>query len=216
MKVAILLLLAVWVSFGGFFNTEVDYFKDKEKQEEAKKEEVEKKKREEYYKKVWEETQNWFPENVSPVERELYKNPNDPVLQEMYKRYVEERTYRSRLISSILQTHFKNKEEVLKEIKANGVQFLYFHSPKCPYCKMSEVTLKDLSRFAKIVTINVDSDNPQVQEMMALFQVRATPTLVAMKGISTLDVWIGAFTWDSMEFHRWLSRVVSRAKEVMK
>lgn len=208
--VAVLLLCSL--AFGGFFDTEVDYFKDDEGNM-SKKEENKKK---EYYEKVWKETENWFPQNVSPVERELYKHPNDPVLQEMYKRYVEERTYRSRIVSSILREHFQNKERILEEIKASGVQFLYFFSPKCPYCKMSEVALKDLSKFAKVITLNVLSDNPQVKEMMAIFQVRATPTLVAMKGLRTIDMWVGAFTWDSMEFQRWLGGVASKAQEVQR
>ncbi|WP_457601565.1 thioredoxin family protein [Hydrogenivirga sp.] len=212
----LVLLLLIAFSFGGFFNTEVDYFKDRERERAKEERKLEKKKREEYYEKLWEETRNWFPENVSPIERELYKHPDDPVLQEMYKKYVEERTYRARFIKNILVSHFKTKEQVLEAIKSAGVQFLYFHSPKCPYCKMSEVALKDLSRYARIVTVNVDSSNPQVKEMMSLFMVRATPTLVAMKGAETLDVWIGAFTWDSMEFHEWLSGVVGKATEVVR
>lgn len=201
----VLLVLFASISFSAFFDNPVDYFK---KEEEVSKKEL----KEEYYRKVWRETQNWFPKDVSPIERELYKNPHDPILQEMYKKYVEERTYRSRLIAQILLSHFKSKEDILRGIKESALRFLYFYSPTCPYCKISEVALEDLSRSAEIITINVDSENPQVQEMVALFQVRATPTLVAMKGIRVVDVWIGAFTWDSMEFHRWLSGLVSKVR----
>lgn len=209
MRVLVSLLLLVTVAIGGFFDKEVDYFGERE---ETKKE-VERKEREEYYRKIWEETENWFPPTVSPIERELYKNPTDPVLQQMFVRYIEKRTWMGRYAGQILQRHSRMQEQALKALGKAGVEIFYFHSPTCPYCRVSEPTVYDLSLYMKVNKLNVDIPNPKIQELVDLFGVRATPTLVAVQKDRVLGIWEGAFTWDNLSFISWIGSLLRKVAE---
>lgn len=202
----VVFFLCVTVAFGGFFNTEVDYFNSgsQERKEPPK---------EDYYEKVWKETQNWFPPNVSPIERELYKNPDDPVLRNLYVKYIEQRTQRARKIGTFLQDYFRTKESILNRLKDMGVKIYYFYSPACPYCAMSEDTARTLSNYVTIHKLNVDVPNPKIQSLIELFNVTSTPTLVAFTDREVLGIWVGAFTWDNLNFHRWLESLVSAKRE---
>lgn len=204
----VLLLLLVSITHADFFEKRVDYFN-----QEREKKEDEKKKREEYYRRVWEETENWFPPTVSPVERELYKNPTDPVLQQMFTQYVERRTLIGRYAGKILQEHMRTKEESLKALGKAGVEFFYFYSPTCPYCRMSEPTVYDLSLYLKVNKLMVESENPQIRELVRFFGVKATPTLVAIWKDRVLGVWEGAFTWDDLRFFDWIGELVRQIAE---
>ena len=200
-------LLLIATAYAGFFDREVDYFNLK--QEQVQKEDKQK----EYYRKVWEETENWFPPNVSPVERELYKNPTDPVLQQMYVRYIEKRTLMGRYAGQILQEYSRTKEDTLKALGSAGVELFYFYSPTCPYCKMSEPTVYDLSLYMRVNKLKVESPNPKIQELVQLFGVRATPTLVAVQKDRVLGIWEGAFTWDNLRFLDWIGSLLKRVAE---
>lgn len=197
-------MVSIAISFGG-----VDYVSDALKRK--KEGETEKEKKEEYYKRIWEETKNWFPPNVSPVEREFYKNPDDPVLQEMVARYIEERTERARQLSEVLRAYFSVRKEELERLGELGVEFIYFWSPRCPYCAISEPAVRDLSMYTRVLRVNVD--NPNTQEIKRSFGVYATPTLVAVKGNEVLNVWVGAFSFDNLHFSGWLREVIRRAGE---
>lgn len=198
--------LLVAVAYAGFFDREVNYFNLKQEEKVQK----EDKQRREYYRKVWEETENWFPPNVSPIERELYKNPTDPVLQQMYVRYIEKRTLMGRYAGQILQEYSRTKENALKALGSAGVELFYFYSPACPYCKMSEPTVYDLSLYIRVNKLRVESPNPKIQELIQLFGVRATPTLVAVQKNRVLGIWEGAFTWDNARFLDWIGDLLKR------
>lgn len=210
-RVLVAFLLA-GIAPASFFDTEVDYFKDaKEREEQTQKKEN----KTEYYRKLWEESVNWTPSNLSPLEREIFRNPTDPVLQDMYRRYVDYRTQKVRVLSSILTDYFQEKEKLLERLEKAQVDFIYFFSPTCPYCKMSEPTLSDISKRArKVLTVNIMSEDSRAKELMALFGVRQTPTLVALKGLQVIDVWTGAFSWGSATFTMWLNRVVHEAEGI--
>ena len=205
------LLLAVSLAFGGgFFNDPVDYFKDSV---EKKIDKVNKKKdKQEYYKKIWEETMKWAPPNASPVERAYIQNPNDPVLREMVLRYLDQRTQAATLLSDYLQERISEREEVLKTLRETGVSFIYFFSPRCPYCKMSEPFIKNLSHKLKVMTVNIDSPSQEVKRMVEGFGVSATPTFVAMKNGKVMDVWVGTLGWHVPGFEEWVRNLAERVE----
>jgi len=204
-KGAIFLFLP-FVAFGGVFTEDIDIWETVSKkaiEEKANKKEEEKKK-ENRYTELYKKTLSWLPEpeKVPPVLRELWKNPDDEKLKELAVKTMYEWNKKLGRITEELGMNFSqisyiydrpsgqylnirditpSAEEKIKEFAKRGLKVIYFFSPDCPYCRLSEPAVKTLKDSGvEVLRINVKNYGRDefVTHMVNLYAVSATPTTI--------------------------------------
>jgi thioredoxin-like negative regulator of GroEL len=187
-----------------WFREGVDYFgtgKREEKKEE-KKEEVNKENREKYYEELYKQAQEWFPETANPLERAFLKNPDDPKLLELLDKFYTERTARANVAASKLMVLQAEREARLKE-KLKDYTVIYFYSPQCVYCRVSEQYLPFLEGRVKQF-LKVNTLLPENATYVRDFGIQATPTLIFMKDGKVVRKWVGLWVYPSQETIKFL------------
>jgi len=184
-------LAAVLFAFGDdFWETPVDYWKEERKTEKKVKDMREERVREIYVKSL-----GWGSPNVSPIEREFLKNPNDPVVRKYLKEYYRERFFRQHELASVL---FESEYEIEKNLKEPLKRYVvyYFYSPSCPYCRQSEPAVRFLGSVTDVYRVNVDVPGNYVY--VERFGVRGVPAFffVDRETKTVRASWIGPLVID--------------------
>ncbi len=210
------------VVFGGIFKDEPNVWKSASiRQIVEKKEEPVEKKNENKYEKLYSETLSWLNEHekVPPVLRELWKNPEDEKLKKLAVKTMYDWNKKLENITKELGMNFSQMSYLydkpsgqywtlrspytsadgkLREYAKRGLKVIYFFSPDCPYCILSEPAIKRLKDAGiEVLEINVKQygKNEFVTKMVDLYNVSATPTTIwFFKGSSSGYKYVGVLT----------------------
>lgn len=154
--------------------------------------------KEELLKKLYRESLNWTPKDISPLERYVATHPQDRKAVEYLRKYLEEKQFRSCLLEKALLNQpsdecylllssrkkaskkLTGKKQVVSENKADlsRYRFLLFYSPTCPHCqRVLPYALEKLKDYDLVLISSSDKD---AVELFSEWRVDRVPTLVAV------------------------------------
>lgn len=199
MKAIVVLLVAgfAW----GVFQTPPDVWGEHarilKKQEEIKKRKMEEKRkfeeRRNYFKQLYRETMAWLPEpeKVPPVLREVWKHPEDEELRRFAAKTMHDWTKKVERLSEELGWEYsrymsypvqsQTLEEEIKNLVKKGLSLIYFYSPKCVYCRMSDPVVNKLERLGvKVFRVKMEDYGKDRLTTVLIdhYGVRQTPTTI--------------------------------------
>jgi len=196
----ILLILFVFLSLPSLASPCIDFWgegcgvkekevKEKKKVERDVKVSPPKLSKKELLEKLFKESLNWTPDNLSPLERYVATHPEDTEALRYLRRYIITRKVRAcyieaGLIGESFEKCERMREELLKALQSSAkkrrfknYEFLFFYSPSCPHCqKVFPVVLKEL-QGENLELIEANSNNAEIYEEWG---VTTVPTLIAV------------------------------------
>ncbi|GEM_PF-2517383 len=158
--------------------------------------------------KLFQESVKWFEQKLKrekpPAEYYFFLNPNNPVYQEAYIKWLKWKAEKIRQIvysslGGIENTKSFNltEKEVVNWLKRKGYRFLFFYNKNCPYCKADFPEVEKLAKNFDVFWIEIH----EAPQMFAKWRITATPTLIAVSPKEKKAVrWEGYFRYPDVLF----------------
>jgi len=208
-KIALFLFL---LSLSAYASPCIDFWGDgcrekkqvKEHRKETKKSKEEEKRK--FLEKLYRESLNWTPDNLSPLEKYAATHPQDKEALKLLRKYLAERQIRACYLEKALTLQptsecdrmrkewerWVNGErgippEAVPKISmhaAGELHYLFFYSPTCPHCTRTlPVVVKVLG--SKVRLIEANSSNA---DLFKEWKVGEVPTLIVYRGKRALKL----------------------------